>query len=347
MAGVPLLLERLGVTPQNDRRIYGADHQPGVVGAGDLKATAAGGFTLSFAAGIGALRGTDPQQTNQGVYPFIFNAAETLILPAPPAAGGNPRMDKVFARIRDGSIIGTSQDDVIFDYVQGTSVAGTVLDNGNTNGSAGAAPASSLLIADVLRTPGEASISAGNIRDRRSWARGYMEFDVAAPGVRDFVIEGLDGDADVTYKIEVEGIVTGAGAVTHLVLQANGVAGTTSVGPYDGIFFYSDIEAGVSGSTAPAVFENADGILLTQAKGSSDYDVLAEAQIAGRVGKKRLYNSKAVERERSGTGNSMRMSNGSGFWNDTTAILRSLTLHAVSAGGKFQGKIRVQRMFGR
>lgn len=128
--------------------------QGGVMSAGDLKVTAGAGMTVNVAAGVAAV----PDQTD--TYPALTPVWRALLngLVVTAANGSNPRIDQVVIDA-DGTL----------SIVAGVATAGATLDNRN----GAAALANGLVrLADLLIPAASSSISAGNIRDRRPWARG-------------------------------------------------------------------------------------------------------------------------------------------------------------------------------
>jgi hypothetical protein len=76
----------------------------------------------------------------------------------------NPRIDSVYLVCRDSTIDATGAQDAKLQVVTGTPGAGNTLDNRT---GAGAAPANSLLLADILIPAAAATVTTANIRDRR------------------------------------------------------------------------------------------------------------------------------------------------------------------------------------
>jgi len=76
----------------------------------------------------------------------------------------NPRIDSVYLILRDSTIDSTGAQDAKLQVVAGVATAGATLDN-RTN--AGAQPANSILLADVLIPATATTVTTANIRDRR------------------------------------------------------------------------------------------------------------------------------------------------------------------------------------
>lgn len=168
----------------NDAKSYGfewlrallemGDVQEGVYGAGDLKVTAAGagGQRVDIAAGTALVKGDSGVPgtgLTQGLFMVVNDAlvANAVTLNASDAT--NPRIDQIVLRVRDSSDLGSGADDAVFEVVTGAPTAGATLDNRN---GAGALPADRVRLADVLVPAASSAVVAGNVRDRRPWARG-------------------------------------------------------------------------------------------------------------------------------------------------------------------------------
>lgn len=148
-------------------------YQAGVFGSINLKVTpGVAGLTVDVDAGRGIVF-SQFAGAQAGFYYGIYNDAvvnsanfEAGGIPA--NASANPRLDAVVARVWDHTYDGTGQRKWRIVYVTGSPSAGAAL-----GGTLPSLPISSLLLAEVL-VPGSnpTSIPAGNIRDRRPWARG-------------------------------------------------------------------------------------------------------------------------------------------------------------------------------
>lgn len=176
----------------NDSLTYGAEWlrylaevsgvQEGVVGAADMKVTAAaaGGMRVDIAAGTALVRGdsgTPGTGVSQGLFLAVNDASIPNAVTLPASNGTNPRIDQIAVRVRDKSDLGTGFDDLTFVFLSGTATAGATLDNRN---GAVALPADHLRIADVLVPAGSSAVTAGNVRDRRPWARGAFSARVGS-----------------------------------------------------------------------------------------------------------------------------------------------------------------------
>lgn len=168
----------------NDAKTYGfewlrflaevANLQEGVVGSGDFKATAAaaGLMRVDVAAGAAFIKGdsgTPAVGLSQGLFLLVNDAAIANAVTLATSDATNPRIDQIILKVRDSSDLATGADDVVLDKVTGTPTAGATLDNRT---GAGALPNDAIRLADVLVPAASTSVTAGNVRDRRPWARG-------------------------------------------------------------------------------------------------------------------------------------------------------------------------------
>lgn len=168
----------------NDAKTYGFewlrymleanDLQEGVLGAGDMKVTAAagGGRRVDIAAGAAFVKGDSGVAAlgiTQGLFVVVNDAAIANAVTLNTSDATNPRIDQICLRVRDSSDLATGADDSTFLVVTGTPTAGATLSNRN---GALALPNDHVRLADVLVPAGSAATSAGNIADRRPWARG-------------------------------------------------------------------------------------------------------------------------------------------------------------------------------
>jgi hypothetical protein len=122
-------------------------------------------FTVDISAGSAIVLGTS--QTDQGAYLCRGTTLDTLAASATPAAN---RTDSVYVVVNDPNAGGPAGDNFVFSWVNGGS----------------AAPADSLLLATVARTPGESAILAAAITDVRplgewSWTVGTAVPTAPAP----------------------------------------------------------------------------------------------------------------------------------------------------------------------
>lgn len=173
----------------NDAKIYGfewlrynteIDNQEGVLNAGDLKTTAAagGGMRVDVAAGAALVKGDSGVPgtgLSQGLFIVVNDAAIANAVTLAAAHATLPRIDQIVLRVRDSSDLGSGADDAIIDFVTGTATSGATLDNRN---GAAALPADCLRLADVLIPAAAVAVIAGNVRDRRLWAKGAYSLNI-------------------------------------------------------------------------------------------------------------------------------------------------------------------------
>lgn len=153
------------------RRLLGVTAQEGVVDVSDFKVTApaAGGMRVDVAAGLALVQG-DTGFRN-GLYLQVNDAAIANAVTLD-AADASPRVDQIVLELNDSSDLADVTDAPTLRFVKGVPTAGATLDNAYTTGGAAALPDNCLRLADVLVPAGSTAVSAGNIRDRRPWARG-------------------------------------------------------------------------------------------------------------------------------------------------------------------------------
>lgn len=143
--------------------------QEGVLESGAWKVTAGGALNVSIASsiGTGALVKGD-NITSQGLYYVAPHS--TAIVEAHTAAHATlPRIDQIVLEVLDATHDGGASNTVRTRIVDGTATAAATLDNRN---GAAALPNNALRLADVLIPAAAVTVLAGNIRDRRQWARG-------------------------------------------------------------------------------------------------------------------------------------------------------------------------------
>ncbi len=122
-------------------------------------------FSVDVSAGSAVVLGTT--QADQGAYLCRSTAVENVVATATPGAN---RTDSIYLVVNDPNAGGPAGDNFVLSWV-----------NGGT-----AAPADSLLLATVARTPGESAILAASITDVRplsewSWTVGTVPPTAPAP----------------------------------------------------------------------------------------------------------------------------------------------------------------------
>lgn len=148
--------------------------QEGVLNAGDFKVTAAaaGGQRVDVAAGVALVKGdsgTPGTGLSQGLYAQVNDASIASAVTLNASDGTNPRVDQIILTVNDSSDLGSAGNTPTLSVVTGTPTAGATLDN---RSGAGALPSNAIRLADVLVPAGSTAVTAGNVRDRRQWARG-------------------------------------------------------------------------------------------------------------------------------------------------------------------------------
>lgn len=284
----------------NDAKTYGfewlraqieASLQEGVIGSGDLKITAAaaGGMRADVAAGQALVKGDSGVAAtglSQGLYLVVNDAAIANVVTFTAADATNARVDQVTFRVRDSADLGSAADDAVIEVYQGTATAGATLDN---RSGAAALPNDAIRLADVLIPAGSSAVAAGNVRDRRPWARGFRftnrrttDYNTgSSTSVQDVDTSLLQVRAELSAGNPVEVSLAAAGAAPYVstvgqlsstfVLVAGAVAGTPSTG-YPVHAYHQAVRAG---NYDPVALSQA-GVFLPGAAGS--HIVKAQAQ---------------------------------------------------------------------
>lgn len=177
----------------NDSKPYGfewlrvaheLDLQEGVLASTDFRTTAAaaGGMRVDVAAGTAAIKG-DSGVAAAGLSQGLYIAVNDAAIPNAVTLGGSnatlPRVDQIVLTVNDTSDLGSASDALTLTAVPGTPTSGATLDNRN---GAQALPANAIRLADVLVPAASSAVSAGNVRDRRPWARGASAYWRSTPG---------------------------------------------------------------------------------------------------------------------------------------------------------------------
>lgn len=127
-----------------------------------------GALSVDVTAGRCSIAGDD--EVGQGYYAVVMDADATLTMPAAP--GSNKRIDLVVIQINDAFAGGAAGDNTVLAVVQGTVSATPV---------APAVPDSALVLAQVLRTAGDAAVLTAHITDVA--ARGAWPYTVSTAAV--------------------------------------------------------------------------------------------------------------------------------------------------------------------
>ena len=147
---------------------HGGAVQPGVWDATDFKVVPDTNMLLSVLSGFALVPADHPG--NQGLY-HIENTSSNVGATITAAHATLPRIDQVMLVVNDPAMdpaLGSALP--VIQVLPGVPTAGTTLDT--RAGAVATFPSASIRLADVLVPAAATSISAGNIRDRRTWARG-------------------------------------------------------------------------------------------------------------------------------------------------------------------------------
>jgi len=153
----PLWLQNSSYPAAVDRQLIGT-FRSGVLGLAELAVTqraAGANFSVDVAAGRAVVPVTDAP--NLGSALCTSTAVNNLTVAGAPGAGLS-RIDLVIARVYDASLIGGSINGWQLEVITGTPAASP---------AAPALPPSSLELARVAVAAGQASVTSGNITDRR------------------------------------------------------------------------------------------------------------------------------------------------------------------------------------
>lgn len=148
--------------------------QDGVFAAGDWKVSerATGpNMQVDVAANLGCARVRGNSIANQGSY-VVAPHATIATLDVPAAHATLPRADLVCLEVRDNAHDGSGQNDARVRYLAGTATTGATRDNPV---GAPALPANAVRLGIVEVPAVDTTISNGQIRDRRPWARGARQ----------------------------------------------------------------------------------------------------------------------------------------------------------------------------
>lgn len=158
----PLWMQNLEYTAAEDRTLIGALFSEGVVGPNDLVVgPRAAGANMSVDVSIGSAVILGDDGPDQGSYLVQNTAIVNRSVGAAPSAGLT-RIDLVVATIRDAAVIGGVNNDWVVTVIAGTASATPV---------APAVPASSIALATVTVPNGLASVTSGQIVDKRKLGR--------------------------------------------------------------------------------------------------------------------------------------------------------------------------------
>jgi hypothetical protein len=197
-----------GYSAMELRRLAAASQvKEGVVDTGDLKVTLVSGLTVQVAAGEAFVAGDST--ADQGLYyARIGSNISTLSVTA--GDGSNPRVDQVVLEVLDHAHDSSGFNKARVRVIAGTPTSGATLDN---RSGAASLPVNCCRLADILMPTSAGSVSAGNIRDRRPWARGAYHQIIRtadAGGTDDYTYTGstalqLIDATNMQHRIETSG----------------------------------------------------------------------------------------------------------------------------------------------
>lgn len=148
----PQWLQQGNYAASVDRRLIGSIWPASAVSG--CAVTVASGMTVNIAAGQVAV----PSQNNTGSTLCTSDATEQVSLTAAPAAGTN-RYDVIVCQPRGNDLDGGANNDFVFAVITGTAAASPTVP---------AVPAGQTALAQIYVPGGSASVTAGNIADRRN-----------------------------------------------------------------------------------------------------------------------------------------------------------------------------------
>lgn len=166
-------LDRPSYAARRDRQIFAELVSEGVLGGGSLLVAQRGAGadnSVDVAAGRGVIDGDD--QTDQGSYLIRSAATENVPVTAAPVA--DKRRDLIIARIRDGNAGGGDigdEYDWVLEHVPGVDIDPVDPDPPAT-------PDSSIVLATLLRSVGDTTITTAMITDARPF--GALKLPLAA-----------------------------------------------------------------------------------------------------------------------------------------------------------------------
>lgn len=176
--GVFLTQQGVGASPGYSaidirRQVSTLSLQSGVIGqeaflVKERKAGANMSVDVEANKGFAAVEGTTI--AFQGLYE-VSPHKEVVNLAIAAANETNPRIDQVILRVFDNVIDSSAKNEAVLEVLAGTPTSGATLEN---RSGAAALPASAIRLADVLVPAKATTIVAGDLRDRRPWARGVQ-----------------------------------------------------------------------------------------------------------------------------------------------------------------------------
>lgn len=229
-----------GYSAIDRRRAYTADLQEGAIGGLDFKvAQRAAGANMSVdigmpAGGLAYVKGDSVP--GQGLYAVPCHSV-TVNEAITAAHATLPRIDQIILRVYDTAHDASGQSIAAIERLTGTATSGATLDNRT---GVAALPATAMRLADILVPAASTTVTAANIRDRRTWARGAFYHvisragDYVAPAGFAYVDPGI-----LLPRMELSGVpvrvtlsVTGKHSTSNgeIVVIMNGLSiGTTHI----------------------------------------------------------------------------------------------------------------------
>lgn len=154
----PLWMEGASYAGDEDRILIETLFSEGVLNNGLAVTQRAAGTNMSVDVAAGACVIVGDDTSGQGSYLCKSTAVENVTIGAAPG-GGNTRIDRIVAQVRDGTVLGSGNHDWVITAVAGTA-SGTP--------SAPALPASAISLATVSVAAGTVAVTNAMITDVRS-----------------------------------------------------------------------------------------------------------------------------------------------------------------------------------
>lgn len=162
---LPLWMQNNAYAARVDRSLVDRFASEGVLTQGALAVTQRGAganLSVDVAAGACVIDGDD--QSNQGSYLCVSTAVENVVVPAAP--GSLKRRDLIIARINDPQAGGAAGNNWTLTYVQGSDLHAS-------DPASPAVPNSAILLATLLRSVGDTTVTTAMITDGRTQSLPY------------------------------------------------------------------------------------------------------------------------------------------------------------------------------
>lgn len=229
----PTWLQNGAYSARLDRNLVDLFFTEGVIapGAGNFEVTATSPTSNSVAIAAGRAVITGDDEANQGKYLCVNESTLNLILNSAPPA--NSRIDLVYLRVNDPVAGGPAGNNATIEFVEGTAAPMPV---------APATPTTAIPLAQILRTAGDTSITAGMITDVRPTSSGQTftvrsNFEIVTTAERNALVpypgeSVFDSDDSIVYTWDGSNwVAMGIPAVT--TAQRNALT------PYTGLMIYN------------------------------------------------------------------------------------------------------------